>query len=96
MSEKFTQGEWRVDNVGLTGDIFDVTFNADGECVAEHVHTEADAHLISQAPAMYRMLEEMDKLLTMLDIETHPQIELDCVCYDINQLLAKARGENVN
>jgi hypothetical protein len=53
----------------------------------------ANAHLISCAPEMYKLLESLSEMMPMLDEQTHPQIEMDAVKYDIDKLLAKARGE---
>lgn len=89
--EKFTQGEWKVVNIGLTGDIFDVQFGDDGECVAEDVHTEADANLIAAAPKMYKTLAEISTMLLFKE-KTQEQKDLK---EHIDILLAEARGEHV-
>ena len=53
---KFTKGPWVVANKGLCGDLFDIEFGDDGECIAEVVHEEYDAHLIAAAPDMHDLL----------------------------------------
>ena len=88
MSEaKFTKGEWKVDRF-VNNKGFEISFNDDGEVVADYVYEEADAHLIAAAPEMYRMLE---LALSRMDDDS---IEDFVYSYqDIKQLLAKARGE---
>ena len=53
-----------------------------GECIAEIIHIESDAHLIAAAPEMYRML---DAIATLRMIPTEEKL---------SELLAKARGES--
>lgn len=43
---------------------------------------------------MYEMLLKQSELMGFLDEQTHPNIELDAVKYEIDRLLAKARGEH--
>jgi len=100
MSEtKFTKGEWFaivddeccfIDNCekGLIADLEE----SDAPCD----EAEANAHLIAAAPDMYAMLEGLSELMPFLDEQTHPQIECDALKYDIDKLLAKARGEKCN
>lgn len=71
--------------------IYSILGGFDPETQREEI--EANAHLISQAPAMYNELIRLRDILTMLDKETHPSIELDAVTYDTDLLLAKCRGE---
>lgn len=85
-NEKFTQDEWSVNNVGMTGDVFDVVFGDDEECVCEIVHEEADAHLIASAPDMYRMLERLSEYRSFQGVPAWTD--------EISKLLAKARGES--
>ena len=51
---KHTPGEWRAHRLDAPGKcwdgVYEIRFNEDGECVAETVHNEADAHLIAAAP----------------------------------------------
>lgn len=90
---KFTKGEWVRDYYNVKTEsgklIADCGFSDEG-CDKEE---QANAHLIAAAPDMYKKLEDMSELLTMLDPHTHANIELDCVVYDIEELLKKARGE---
>ena len=82
MSEaKFTKGEWKVNSL-VNGRAFDISFNDDGECIAEIIHIESDAHLIAAAPEMYRML---DAIATLRMLPTEEKL---------SDLLAKARGES--
>ena len=82
MSEgKFTKGEWKVNSL-VNGRGFDISFNDDGECIAEIIHIESDAHLIAAAPEMYRML---DAIATLRMLPTEEKL---------SDLLAKARGES--
>ena len=82
MSEaKFTKGEWNVNSL-VNGRGFDISFNDDGECIAEIIHIESDAHLIAAAPEMYRML---DAIATLRMLPTEEKL---------SDLLAKARGES--
>lgn len=51
---------WKIDNRetnGVKG--FEIHWSDDGECVTDHVYTEADAKLIAAAPAMYEALKEI-------------------------------------
>lgn len=86
MSEvKFTKGEWKVSSCGMS-------VNAD-ECKVARAHsgseipytqpTKANAHLISAAPSMYAMLQEI------LDGGSLHRMDAEA----ISNLLAKARGE---
>jgi hypothetical protein len=63
MSEfKGTKGKWEVvkyekNDFSLCRN--EIQFGDDGECVAEFVHNDYDALLISKAPEMLEMLEEL-------------------------------------
>lgn len=51
---------WKVDTRetnGVKG--FEIHWSDDGECVTDHVYTEADAKLIAAAPAMYEALKQI-------------------------------------
>lgn len=83
MSEtRFTKGEWKVERF-VNNKGFEISFNDDGEVVADHVYTEPDAHLIAAAPEMYAMLQEI------LDGGSLHRMDAKA----ISDLLAKARGE---
>ena len=88
MSEaKFTNGEWRVERF-VNNKGFEISFNDDGEVVADYVYTEPDAHLIAAAPEMYKLLE------TLYELADNESIDIGgALMWDIRELLAKARGE---
>ena len=104
MSEaKFTKGVWE-----MSLDIGGKTLvHSEGETICGgidckhqggnvdiyNVEAEANAHLIIAAPDMYEMLERLSELMPFLDEQTHPQIECDALKYDIDKLLAIARGD---
>jgi len=92
MSEaKFTKGEWTVNDEGglieinsMSGTVGTVWgFDPDhtGCNISEESH--CNAHLIAAAPDMYAMLEKLTQPYGMEDF-SHDEVE---------QLLAKARGE---
>lgn len=104
MSEaKFTKGEWFIEKDANWNDDYwaiSVKRNYDDSihhCFAEVVYKmehedsnpelEANAHLIAAAPEMYAMLE---KVLT----EYKEMFGMSQEVKDIEQLLAKARGEH--
>lgn len=45
------------------------------------------------AKEMEDMLQQLSDMMPMLDEQTHPQVEMDAVKHDIDELLKKARGE---
>ena len=57
MSEH-TKGPWKAVNNGDTVDNWDIYWSDDGECVVDHVYTEADARLIAAAPDLLEALQE--------------------------------------
>lgn len=74
--ELFTGGEWCVHSTGLLDHKFEIHQRTDedgeypiadiyGKTIAE---AEANAALIAEAPAMYRALKELSKLVTMSDL----------------------------
>ena len=86
MSEvKFTKGEWKVERF-VNNKGFEISFNDDGEVVADYVYEEADAHLIAAAPEMYNLLERLT---------SHNNCKKDIIHLlgEADSLLAKARGE---
>ena len=106
METKFTKGEWKVERF-VNNKGFEISFNDDGEVVADYIYEEADAHLIAAAPSMYAMLEEVAKELYNLIDEvndqrlshvnasslTQPELCDGETIHNIQLLLAKARGE---
>lgn len=99
-NEKFTKGEWAINNKTGTDSIINISvgdFEIEHGCSSITLYnqdSDANAQLVKAAPEMYRLLEDMSKLMVLLDPQTHPQIELDAVKYDIDALLSKARGDN--
>ena len=86
MSEvKFTKGEWKVERF-VNNKGFEISFNDDGEVVADYVYKEADAHLIAAAPEMYNLLE-------MLTNHNNSRKDIIHLLGEADSLLAKARGE---
>ncbi len=89
---KFTKGEWYAHPNGVgCGGIAIV--NTPNGCVIPKSEDVANQDLIVAAPEMYEMLEQLSELMPFLDEQTHPNIECDALKYDIDKLLAKARGE---
>lgn len=60
---------------------FEIHWSADGECVAEIVHGEADARLIALAPEMLEALKD-----------AYPHIENDALRSGIGALIIAATG----
>lgn len=64
--KKFTEGDWKAVNRGNVygmGDIFEIQYSDDGECVAEIVHSEHDANLLAASKGLLSALEaSTDKL----------------------------------
>lgn len=100
---KFTKGIWEVkpieddkEYIRIRGATIGGTFkianvidlknhhDESGWCKRERLESQANAHLIASAPKMYAMLEEM------ADYDECQRFKKQ-----INQLLAKARGEHV-
>lgn len=73
MKTKHTKGEWKVREFESNGKICrEITFNDDGECVAEHVHNKDDAKLIAAAPVMINdLVDEVDFLEGLLNDSTN-------------------------
>ncbi len=94
MTEKFTKGEWLVGSLdtGLGYDSYEITFNKDGECIAEIIHNLPDAHLIAAAPEMYEMLKKVIEI-SCGNNEIEVADDLVNISNEIETLLAKARGE---
>lgn len=89
MTEKFTQGEWKVLS-GINLNIRTICKLTERVSVVADKYVDednvfSDAHLIAAAPEMYRMLVRLSAQLT--DINAHDAAK------DVEQLLAKARVE---
>lgn len=98
MKTKFTPGPWKISipessNGFVYIDQNSSKFPSGSICTAYANNAFNDAKLISCAPEMYDLLESLSEMMPMLDEQTHPHIEMDAVKYDIDKLLAKARGE---
>lgn len=97
---KFTKGPWSfVESKDFDGEVYFQVKSKESTLVGNEEYSEQapynkeDFYLIAAAPEMYAMLERLSPLLMELDEQTHPLIELDAVASNIDQLLAKARGE---
>ena len=90
--EKFTQGEW---TFNPAKSIYRATISANGNIIAVFADppTEINARLIESAPKMYEKLCELNRLLLSLGSEVWDVVDLGAVSNDIENLLAKARGE---
>jgi len=66
-------------------------FSTDEDYYGETALKQADADLISCAPEMYEMLEQVSKLVDVDGMEAIQWIIDNC--HDVESLLAKARGE---
>jgi hypothetical protein len=100
MNTKFTKGNWfacfgsyEVAVLNKKGSIETLITDTGPSTIPDDIEAKANQDLIAAAPDMYEKLKEMAELLTMLDPLTHPNIELDCQVYEIEQLLTKARGK---
>ena len=87
---KFTEGEWKVVNMGLSGDLFDIESDYSDGCIAEIVDNKHDARLIASAPEMYHLLQE---IVTNFKHGNSDHAEINDSYIDvIDRLLTKARG----
>ncbi len=61
MDSKHTPGPWKVHKMpkAIGYAEWEIHYSDDGECVAEIVYKEADAHLIAAAPDMYEALKDV-------------------------------------
>jgi len=48
--------------------------------------------MVEMSVEMREMLKSLSEMMPMLDEQTHPQIEMDAVKYDIDKLLSKSFG----
>ena len=77
---KFSDGEigWKVGQRNTNGTAgFEIHWSDDGECVTDHVYTEADAHLIASAPNMAYLLKDI-----MEHYNEHGQL----LSFDVNKI----------
>lgn len=90
METKFTKGEWKIqdDGYGLIGVILKKGL---GILIGrKSKETQANAHLISAAPEMYKMLDTIRCFLNEDGLQTNG---LSKEIAKIPELLDKARGE---
>jgi len=95
-SEKFTHGEWKSENFAESDNSYDYVITSDKGVVGywrgckerqkDNYWTlsKSDAHLISAAPDMYRLLKKMQGV---------KNLERDIDWDEVEQVLSKARGE---
>lgn len=81
-----TPGPWKVHKkpVRIGFAEYEIHYSDDGECVADVVYEEGDAHLIAAAPDMYKALKDM---LAAFGNTENDAIEKG------RKALTKARGE---
>lgn len=102
MKEKFTQGEWKVytdpDHPSIIGVSTDKgEYNKYSAPITLYNQTsEANANLIAAAPDMYDMLNDLLNSLNGSYPRFINEYESDIWIEQVDMLLAKARGENVN
>ena len=97
--EKFTQGEWVVeDSRAIVCDGFKVAYACSGSNIPFISKVSANAHLIAAAPEMYKMLDSIFNIeherggSLGVDGSFHYRVSED-VFKKVGFLLAKARGE---
>jgi hypothetical protein len=101
---RFQPGPWKAHATGRARSGLpehEIHWSEVGECVAEVVHGEANAHLIAAAPKMYAALEEMQRLVYhLMDVcDLGRTFGLDLVLLNDAPLnaraaLTQARGES--
>jgi len=80
-----TEGEWSV----VKGhNLHEYVVRSDYQyMVVGEFDNKHDAYLLAQAKNMYEQLKSLSELMPFLDEQTHPNIELDVVKYDIDKIL---------
>ena len=66
MTTKHTPGPWKAHPTGLARSglpEYEIHWSDIGECIAERVHGEAEAHLIAAAPELLKALREVAQTL---------------------------------
>lgn len=67
---------WKVDHRIGVKDIYEIHWSDQGECVAEVVHGQADAHLIAAAPDLLAALEYLrDNVVAYGESPADPEIQ---------------------
>lgn len=99
MNEKFTKGPLKaVFPEGSNGFWHVESQEFDEVCICYGYNAQNEAHLIAAAPDMYEMLNRMQAVMYHLSNEIELRDSKRMACRDdfskINELLAKARGEN--
>lgn len=86
---RHTPGPWKVFNAGphynnQAIDNLQIQYGEDGECISDHVYTQADARLIAAAPELLEALEPFAKFAC----------DPPCDCHNCKarSAIAKARG----
>lgn len=101
---KHTPGPWKVFNAGphynnQAIDNLQIQYGEDGECISDHVYTQADARLIAAAPELMEALERSDKQMEMAGecIEAgrydEALLHVRSMTRQRRAAIAKARGE---
>jgi len=95
---KFTAGPWIVCHTGPhwnNPDLANIDIQkSNGENITETVYEETDAYLIAAAPEMYEHINIIKEMIDDGDILfRHPMSKMTLELR-IDQLLAKARGDN--
>jgi len=90
MSAKHTPGPWKAHATGFArsgSPEFEIHYSDDGECVAEIVHGEANAHLIAAAPELLEIARQV--------VEGYDEFDFDLqsVAREAKRAIAKATGE---
>ena len=95
MKTTHTPGPWHPHALGLarSGEPeFEIHWSADGECVAEVVHGEANARLIAAAPELLDALKGMVNLAKWMDDVSNEGFMLDDRFDAAMAAIAKATG----
>ena len=72
MEFKGTKGEWKrfkLEKGVYSTETNEIHYGIDGECVAEYVSNDYDALLISKAPEMLEMLNELKRRIEIVQSE---------------------------
>ena len=104
IKEKFTTGPWKVNECETPGVLkidcggimyITVITYAYDLSYSDRVECTANAHLMASAPDMYRMLQEIKSTLGTFSPVVLENLSLEQYVKNINEILAKARGEHI-